>query len=176
MTPLARKVLLILVALLALGAGYLISREQRSAALDSAAVEELLSLSLEDASGKRQALRQWRGKLMVVNFWATWCPPCLKEIPGFSRLQRKLSERGVQFVGIGIDSPDKIREFAGNAPVSYPLLIGAADTLGVARKLGNRSDGLPYTVVLDRKGGLLATRLGEWNEADLEAFLAKTGD
>jgi len=175
MTPYARNVLLTLLALLALGTGYLISRGQQDTARDSAAVEELLSLSLEDASGKTQALRQWQGKLLVVNFWATWCPPCLQEMPGFSRLQRRLSGKGVQFVGIGIDSPDKIREFAGYAPVSYPLLIGAPDTLGVARKLGNRGDGLPYTVVLDQKGGLLATRLGAWNEAELEKFLADNG-
>jgi len=172
MTPFARNIVFTLVTLLALGAGYLISRAQHVTARDSAAVEELLSLSLEDAGGKTQALRQWQGKLLVVNFWATWCPPCLQEMPGFSRLQRRLSEKGVQFVGIGIDSPEKIRDFAAYAPISYPLLIGAADTLGVARKLGNHSDGLPYTVVLDQKGGLLATRLGAWNEADLEKFLA----
>ena len=171
MNPYARNFLLTLIALFALGAGYLISRGQLPK--NTAAVEELLAVSLEDAGGKTQALRQWQGKLLVVNFWATWCPPCLQEMPGFSRLNRKLSEKGVQFVGIGIDSPQKIRDFAGYAPVSYPLLIGAADTLGIARKLGNSSEGLPYTVVIDQKGGLLATRLGSWNEAELEKFLGE---
>ena len=171
MSPFARNFLLTLIALFALGAGYLISRGQLPQ--NKVAVEELLSLSLEDAGGKTQALRQWQGKLLVINFWATWCPPCLREMPGFSRLNRRLSEKGVQFVGIGIDNPQKIRDFAGYAPVSYPLLIGAADTLGIARKLGNHSDGLPYTIILDPKGGLRGTKLGAWDEAELEKFLAE---
>lgn len=172
MTPLLRNFLFMLAVLTAFGAVYLATKEQSVSARDAAAVEELLSLSLEDASGKSQPLRQWQGQVLVVNFWATWCPPCLKEMPGFSRLQRKFSGKGVQFVGIGIDSADKIRAFARSVPVSYPLLIAGTDTLNVARKLGNRSDGLPYTVVLDAKGGVRATKLGAWQEADLEKFLA----
>ena len=175
MSPVARNSLLVFAAVSIFIAGYLVNREQASAASDAAAVEGLFSLTLEDAAGKQQALRQWQGQLLVVNFWATWCPPCLKEMPGFSRLQRKFSGKGVQFVGIGVDSPDKIRNFALSVPVSYPLLIAPNDTMAVARALGNRGDGLPYTVVLGPKGGVSATKLGIWNEADLEKFLADNG-
>lgn len=178
MSAWGRNILLALTALIVLGTGYLVFQGQqardRITAKDAGAVEELLSLSLEDAGGGRQALRQWQGRLLVVNFWATWCPPCLKEMPGFSRLQGRLSGKGVQFVGIGIDSADKIREFARTVPISYPLLVAPADTLNLARKFGNHSDGLPYTVVLDPKGRVLATRLGAWSETDLEKFLAES--
>ena len=124
-------------------------------------------------NGHTISLQKLKGKVVFVNFWATWCAPCLQEMPGFSRMQRRLTEKGVQFVGIGIDNPDKIRDFSNYAALSYPLLIGAADTLSMARKLGNHSEGLPYTVVIDPKGALRATRLGAWSEEELEKFLAE---
>lgn len=171
MRPLWRNRLLVLALLAALTAAYLASRERQVPA-QQAAAKALLALSLDDVAGKPQALSQWQGKILVVNFWATWCPPCLHEIPGFSRLNRKFGANGVQFVGIGIDSADKIRDFANFAPVSYPLLIGMTETLALARALGNRTDGLPYTVVLARDGSLQQTRLGAWREEELEKLLA----
>ena len=173
MNALARNTILTLVALFALAAGYLLNRGQFDSAQDAQAVEELFALSLEDGGGRAQAMKQWQGKLLVVNFWATWCPPCLEEMPGFSRLQNKLAANGVQFVGIGIDSPEKIRQFTSVTPSAYPLLIGAPGTFAVARKLGDRSDSLPFTLVIDTKGEVRAAKLGLWNETELESFLAK---
>lgn len=168
MNALARNIALVAIALVALATAYLVSR---SGTGKDAAVSELYALSLPDPAGKTQTLKQWQGKVLVVNFWATWCPPCLKEMPGFSRLQRQYADKGVQFVGIGIDSPGKIQEFANSTPVSYPLLMGASDTFAVARKLGNYSDALPFTVILAQDGRLRGTRLGLWNEAELGKLL-----
>jgi len=169
MNRLARQTLIAVVALAATIAGYLVSREQHSSA--PTAARQLLALTLPDSDGNAQSVRQWQGKLLVVNFWATWCPPCREEMPGFSRLQSKLAGNGVQFVGIGIDSADKIRGFAAQTPVSYPLLVGSPGLMEIVSQLGNDAGGLPYTVILGRDGTLQKTRLGAWKEVDLEKVL-----
>lgn len=138
---------------------------------DSAA--RLLALSLPDLEDKPRSLAEWRGKILVVNFWATWCPPCREEIPGFIRLSRKYEGKGVQFVGISIDSADKVRKFADENHVSYPLLIGDSGAMNMAPAFGNRSMGLPFTVILDRSGAAHKVRIGRLDEPDLEAILAK---
>ena len=174
MTPLARNILLTLVAVAFCAAVLLLRRGEPVSLRQQAVVrEQLLPLRLDDTAGSLQALSQWQGKVLVLNFWATWCPPCLQEIPGFSRLQNKFESIGVQFVGIGIDSADKIRDFARASPTAYPLLIGSAGTLAIARNLGNVGEGLPYTVVLTRDGLLHQTRLGAWPEEDLEKLLVE---
>jgi len=171
MNRLARNILIAAVALAAAGAGYLVSHLQQVLPSNPASARELLSLTLPDASGAAQSMQQWQGKVLVVNFWATWCPPCREEMPGFSRLQSKFSGNGVQFVGIGIDSADKIRQFSHDLPVSYPLLVGGTALMGLTDQLGDSEGGLPFTVILDRDGKLLQTRLGAWQESDLERVL-----
>ncbi|MDP1611527.1 MAG: TlpA disulfide reductase family protein [Sulfuritalea sp.] len=132
----------------------------------------ILRLSLPDADGRTQALEQWRGKILVVNYWATWCPPCREEMPGFARLQEKLGTKGVQFVGISIDTAAKVTEFQKQTPVNYPLLIGDAGAIDSSVALGNSSQGLPFTAVIDRHGMVSAIKLGRFPEADLERQLA----
>ena len=131
----------------------------------------IFDLVLTDVSGKAQSLQQWRGKILVLNYWATWCFPCREEMPGFSRLQTKYQENGVQFVGISIDEAAKIIEFKKNTPVSYPLLIGDMKTMTNSAELGNSRQALPFTAVFDRNGQLVMSRLGRWNESDLEPKL-----
>ena len=92
-----------------------------------------MAASLPDMEGKSQALAQWRGKVLVVNFWATWCSPCLKEIPEFVRMQDKFGNQGLQFVGIAIDNPVKVREFAAKYRMNYPVLVGEMDAIELAR-------------------------------------------
>lgn len=125
-------------------------------------------LVLADIAGKPQRLDQWRGRILVVNYWATWCPPCRDEMPGFSRLQDRYRDKMVQFVGISIDDPDKIAEFQKETPVTYPLLIADLATMQSSAGYGNRAQALPFTAVFDGEGRLAATRLGRWDEADLE--------
>jgi peroxiredoxin len=137
------------------------------------AADRLLALALPDIDGKTRTLAEWRGKVMVVNFWATWCPPCREEIPGFIGLSRKYAEKGVQFVGISIDSADKVREFADENHISYPLLIGESGAMSLAPVFGNRSMGLPFTVILDRSGATHKVRIGRLDEPELDAILAK---
>lgn len=137
---------------------------------DSAA--RLLATTLPDLQNKPRTLSEWRGKVMVVNFWATWCPPCREEIPGFIRLNRRFADKGVQFVGISIESADKVREYAEENHIDYPLLLGESNGMDLAPEFGNRSMGLPFTVILDRSGATHAVRIGRLDEPDLEKILA----
>ena len=137
----------------------------------TAAAEALRGLALVTPEGKPASLAQWSGKVQVINFWATWCPPCREEMPEFSRMQEKLADKGVQFVGIGIDTPDNIINFRKATPVSYPLLMGSYETLKLTVALGNASSALPFTVILDRKGNIAHRKTGKLSETQLEQLL-----
>lgn len=132
---------------------------------------QVLKMNLADAEGRPQPMQQWDGKILVINYWATWCPPCLEEMPGFSRLHQQYSPKGIQFVGIGIDVPDKIRHFRDSTKISYPLLVGGMDAAGTSVELGNKRQALPFTAIFDGRRKLLAVKLGRWQEADLEREL-----
>ena len=131
----------------------------------------VFELTLKDLNGKTQSLAQWRGKVLIVNYWATWCHPCREEMPGFSRLQDKYRDKDIQFVGISIDTVDKIIEFQKTTPVNYPLLIGDISIMESSAKLGNTRQALPFTAVFDREGRLSATKLGRLSEPELEGQL-----
>ncbi|HNQ04319.1 MAG TPA: TlpA disulfide reductase family protein [Thiobacillaceae bacterium] len=126
---------------------------------------------LPGLDNREQALRQWRGKVMVLNFWATWCPPCLREIPGFKRLQQHLGPHGLQIVGVALDDADKARAFATRMDMPYPVLLGGVAAMDLGRAAGNPLGGLPYTAVFDRQGRCVATQVGEMPEARLRAIV-----
>jgi len=127
-----------------------------------------MRLRLPDMSGNDQSLAQWRNKVLVVNFWATWCEPCREEVPALIRVQAKYAANGVQVVGISVDSIDKVRQFANEYRIEYPLVIGSIAVIEVTRRLGNKAAGLPYTVVIDRSGRVVKTHLGAISEVELE--------
>jgi thiol-disulfide isomerase/thioredoxin len=164
-----------LLALVAFAAGLLLSRsgqEPDSPPLPSqAAVGRLLSLPLLDPAGSQETtLARWQGKPLIVNFWATWCPPCLTEMPVFSRLQEK--HRAVQFVGIAIDTPQNVQAFAAAHPMSYPLLLGSEEATSLLGELGNDRNGLPFTLVIDAAGRVRHVKLGGLSEAETEGIIA----
>ena len=127
----------------------------------------LYATALPDLDGHIQTLGQWRGKVLVVNYWATWCLPCRDEMPMFSALQTRYAAHGVQFVGIADDQVGKVREFVRQTPVAYPLLIGGMDAFGITADFGNAAMGLPFTIILDRDGQLQSSALGRVDEAAL---------
>lgn len=159
------------VAALALAAGLYFGIEQRAGSPDPAAVSALTRADLPDLAGNRASLERWRGKVVVVNFWASWCPPCREEIPGLVRIQHKFAANGLQVVGIAVDSAEKSRQAAGEMGISYPVLVAEVQIIDVTRRLGNRAGGLPFTVVLDREGRLVTTHLGLLSEAQLERLV-----
>ena len=133
----------------------------------------LLGISLPDTHGHEQPLAQWKGKVVVVNFWATWCVPCREEMPQFVKAQQELGSRGVQFVGIAIDQPDKIDAFAKELKLNYPALVGGYGAIELSKTLGNRLGALPFTVIVDREGRVARTQLGPVKDSDLRSILAQ---
>lgn len=131
----------------------------------------LLATRLNDPTGAPQPMAQWQGKVLVVNFWATWCPPCLKEIPEFIRLQQRYGAKGVQFVGIAIDGTSQVTGFMATHGVNYPVLMAEREGLDLARAAGNRLGGLPFTVVIDRQGRAAHVELGVLDEKRLAPLL-----
>jgi thiol-disulfide isomerase/thioredoxin len=132
---------------------------------------KLLALSLPDTSGHPQPLGQWHGKVVVINFWATWCEPCRKEMPEFVRAQRELGARGLQFVGIAVDQRDKVEQFAKELDLNYPALIGGYDAVDLSKSLGNELSALPFTIVIDRKGNVALTQLGPFKPDKLRSTI-----
>jgi thiol-disulfide isomerase/thioredoxin len=132
---------------------------------------EFWATQLPDLQNRAQALKQWQGKVLVVNFWAPWCPPCRKEIPDFIRMQEQLGKQGVQFVGIALDEADKVSVFVDESGINYPILLGNSAAAALSHSAGNRLGGLPYTVLFDRKGNAVATLTGDVTQARLEALL-----
>ena len=165
------RILVLAVALLATGAGFFAYRATLPDRSVAEAAAELMRLRLPDVSGKDQSLAQWRDKVLIVNFWATWCGPCREEIPVLLRVQAKHASNGVQVVGISIDSVDKVREFAIEYRIAYPLVMGSMDVIDLTRRLGNKAAGLPYTIVLDRTGRVVKTHLGGISEVELESAI-----
>ncbi len=163
------------IALLAAAIGYQVGGTGKSADSprpSTTAKSTIMGLVLVDAKGQTQRMDQWRGKVLVVNYWATWCFPCREEMPGFARLQDKYKDKGVQFVGISVDDANKIIEFQKQTPVNYPLLIGDMSTMTKSAELGNDRQALPFTAIFDRQGAFVTSKLGRWNEADLEPKVA----
>ncbi|MGI9305386.1 MAG: redoxin domain-containing protein [Gammaproteobacteria bacterium] len=129
---------------------------------------------LPDLDGRNQSVNQWDGKVVLVNFWATWCPPCRREIPEFVDVREKYVARGFEVVGIAIEeNHDAVREFAEETGVNYPLLIGAEPGVEIARSYGNRLGALPYSVLFDREGTIRFVRPGELSGETLEIELKK---
>ena len=124
-----------------------------------------------DLAGEQRLLSEWQGPFLVLNFWATWCPPCLKEIPSFVELQNQFGADKVQFLGIAYDYLDEVQKFLEKTPVNYPVLLGGDDVAIFMRELGNKIGGLPYTAVIDKDGKLVASHQGEWHQEDAASTL-----
>ena len=131
----------------------------------------IFAASFPDLSDKAQPFSQWRGRVVVLNFWATWCPPCRTEIPDFVKVQEKFDARGLTIVGLAIDTKDKVQAFADEMAINYPVLIGDTRAMDLAKAAGNRLGGLPYTVILNRQGKIVATEIGGLTAAKLEALV-----
>ena len=161
-------------ALTAMAAGIWLAQARHAPRTPAApAVAALWQLGFPDPQGQTQQLAQWRGQVVVLNFWASWCAPCREEMPDFAALRRQYRPDGVEFLGIAIDNPANVAQFLQRQPVDYPILIGEGAAHSLARQLGNPSGALPYTIVLDRNGNIVLSHLGRLSRATLEATLRK---
>ncbi len=124
----------------------------------------------ERPEGGELALADFRGKPLVLNFWATWCPPCVTELPLLDAFHKTHSAAGWSVVGLAVDSPTPVREFLRKRPLALPVGLAGLDGVEFGRSLGNGQGGLPFTVVLDRSGNVHQRHLGALKEADLAAW------
>lgn len=131
----------------------------------------LWSASFADLQGRVRRMAEWEGRVLVCNFWATWCAPCREEIPLLMAVREKYAPLGVEIIGIAVDNAAKVVEFAASFKITYPILVAETNGLDLIRQLGNKGGGLPYTVVSDRKGNLVHRKLGALKEAEVEGFL-----
>ncbi|MEE8339909.1 MAG: TlpA disulfide reductase family protein [Xanthomonadales bacterium] len=182
-----RKEIIIMaaVAIMAASGGYFIAmmlnpepaRQDYSPMAEALAVNQLENVlgqprpdfELGDINGATVSAADFDGKILLLNFWATWCKPCIEEMPMLTRLQHSYAGRGVQVVGIALDDPDKAREFASELAINYPILVGSTDTVLAGRRYGNRSGMLPYSVLVGADGIIRWTWLGALDLEELEA-------
>ncbi|MDM8560473.1 TlpA disulfide reductase family protein [Candidatus Parabeggiatoa sp. HSG14] len=131
------------------------------------------TFSFPDLQGKTRTNTEWDGKIVIVNFWATWCPPCIREIPLFIKLQKKYGYQGLQFVGITFDKFGFVKNFVNETGMNYPSLIGEqGKVITLAQELGNQMGVLPYTVIIDRKGNIILRHPGEMDQAQIERIIS----
>lgn len=170
-TPAGRRWVIVAAAVVALLFGAWVARSLLDAG-GSRDAGTLLAVSLPDLAGEQQALGQWKGKLLVVNFWATWCAPCREEMPMFVEAQRTHGAKGLQFVGVAVDDAGKVRQFAESIGLNYPSLIGGYGAMELSRTLGNSLMALPFTVVVGRDGQIMLTHLGPMKREQLDRLVA----
>lgn len=127
--------------------------------------------AMNDLEGNRRNITEWRGKVVLLNFWATWCPPCLKEIPDFIELQKQYGADGFQIIGVAIDEIEDVRAFATEMKMNYPILPSQDEALGLAQRYGNTIGALPYSVFINKKGEVTHTIMGELSKIRAEEIL-----
>ena len=130
----------------------------------------LWSLSLGTPEGGTVSLAAWRGRPLLLNFWATWCPPCVEELPLLDRFYRANSANGWQVLGIAVDQQDPVQRFLSRSPVAFPVVLAGFPGIELSKSLGNLGGGLPFTVVLGQDGVVAHRKMGKVTEADLSAW------
>ncbi|HEY6546118.1 MAG TPA: TlpA disulfide reductase family protein [Dokdonella sp.] len=173
-----RHLLVVALAIAGATAGLFVGRMLRPdprAALDTvpAGAPERLpaATSLPDLEGRAQPLAQWNGRLVLLNFWASWCAPCIEEMPLLDRFHQRHAARGLQVVGIASEAPGPTREFLAAHPVEYPILVDDPERGDLSRTLGNQHGVLPYSLLIGRDGRILARHAGNFTEESLERWV-----
>lgn len=176
MNKIRDRIALIVAVLLGIGSMYLGMTWQKEPSTqilpaDVLSPGVLYATSFPDLAGKVRPLGEWQGKIMVLNLWATWCGPCREEIPIMVKLQHKYRGQGLTFIGLAMDEQGPVEKYAKEMGINYPILLGDIALGEFGRRLGNSNGGLPYTVIVDRAGKIVAARLGGVDEKFLEQVL-----
>jgi len=166
-----------LAIIIAGGGGFALQKylNQKSEIINPAIGNQRPEFAAMDLNDQLRNIKEWDGDLILVNFWATWCPPCKKEIPVFIELQNKYGDQGFQIIGIAIDNKEDTAEFATQIGINYPTLIAEADGISLAKHFGNGYGVLPYTVIINRQGEISDTIKGELSKIEAEDLLKKHG-
>ncbi|MEM7195801.1 MAG: TlpA disulfide reductase family protein [Pseudomonadota bacterium] len=162
-----RRVILPLLALSSMGIGLYIGKSRRQKPAEPTS-PSLGQIEFPDIDKTIRNAEEWLGKIVVVNHWATWCPPCLKEIPVFIEYQRQKGGQGVQVIGIAHDLLDATRRFSDEIGMNYPSLVAIIGGGELMRAQGNHTGALPFTAIYDQSGQLARTHLGEMDWEDID--------
>lgn len=139
---------------------------------DSQAGQQLYAQDFPTLYGDRQPMSIYRGTPLVVNFWATWCSPCVEEMPDLEALQHELKDQHKKIIGLGVDSAEKMRTFAETHRITYPLYVVGVPGLELSRLFGNKAGGLPFTVLIDAQGVTRKTYIGRLDMDELRRDIA----
>ena len=174
--------MLVVIAAVATAVGYHLSRDRAPApatarTMPASTVPEVRPLfSLQDAEGRSRQISEWDGRPLLINFWATWCAPCRREIPLLNQLRAERASAGFEVIGIAVDFRDDVIAYMRDTPVDYPVLIGEQEGLDVARAFGMETMGFPFTVFTDRQGRIVTVHVGELHGPQAEVILAAVED
>lgn len=162
-----------LAVLAAAAGGYVEHRQRQPAMPDPALIGQLApDIHLSGLDGSLHRLTDYRGRRVLLNLWASWCAPCLEEMPALNRAQQKFGDQGAIVLGIAMDEPARVRAFLAAHPVSYPILLGQMTAPSTSKQLGNTGEFLPYSVLIDADGRVVAVHAGSLQATQLQQWLA----
>lgn len=169
-----KRILILIVLFMALMAGILVKRDQLpQSEIQQSASSNLPDFQFPDVNGHSQSIKQWPNQVLVINFWATWCPPCLDELPDFNRLQLQYQDSGVQFVGVALDEAKDVQAAIVRYAIVYPQLIAGDAGINLSKSLGNHSGAVPFTIIVDAQGRVVQRHPGLYEHSELVAEIGK---
>ncbi len=140
------------------------------AKVDDGVTQQLWGLEFDTPVGTRLALQSMRGRPLLINFWATWCPPCVEELPLLDAFHRENESKGWQVVGIAVDKLAPVQAFLKRQPLAFPVVLSGMEGLNLSKNLGNQAGGLPFSVLLGADGSILHRKIGKLSEQDLQLW------
>ena len=156
------------------GAAWFKHEPQKLTSGQTTAVQDALwAMSFDTPDGQPQPMSSFRGKPLLLNFWATWCPPCVEELPLLDAFYQQQKAKGWQVLGLAVDQPSAVRKWLQAKPLSFPVGLAGFNGTELGKTLGNAQSVLPFSVIFDAKGGLLAQKAGKLEQSDLDAWLKK---
>ena len=161
--------LIFIAAMIALGLG--MSARYLFPPAEKSQPSTLLAFSLPDLFDHQHNISEWQGKVLIINFWATWCPPCLKEIPDFIALQEQYAAQGVQFIGIALEDKESVAEYVAATRINYQILLGGDNGITLAHQLGDNVGAVPYTLIVDQQGQVIHRHPGEFPKEQLTKII-----